>query len=701
MWAEATEFRRHTLDAHSIHNACAVVDVNRDGRLDVVSGAWWYEAPTWQRHFVRGVEMIRGRYDDYAHLPFDVDRDGWTDLISANYRSQSIYWVQHPGDSLGTWKTHVVDRPGSMETGRLADVDGDGQMDLLPNGLKFAAWWEVTYADNQATWIRHDLPREIAGHGVGFGDINGDGRGDVIGPTGWLEAPVDRRRDRWVYHGDFELGPGCSVPILVHDVDGDGDGDLIWGRGHSIGIYWLEQRRDDGVTSWVHHAIDTSWSQPHSILLADIDQDGGLELVAGKRYMGHDGKDPGEYDPFVLYWYQFDSELRTWSRHAIAAGGQAGFGLDPKAVDLDSDGDIDIVSADRNGLNWFENRLGETDDEAAQSIPVYDDHTRVLYYLDRSGEHAVTNPAELAVRRSHIVAGLEAAMGPLPDSSSRVPLDIEIDSVEDAGTYLRQRITFAADSEGRVPAYLLIPKKLSRPAPAMLCLHQTTAAGKGSPAGLDGRPTLHYAHELAERGYVCVVPDYPSFGDYDYEFDHSKTYRSGSMKAIWNNIRAIDVLDTRADVDRQRIGCIGHSLGGHNGLFTAVFDQRIRAVITSCGFTAFHDYYDGDLAGWTSSRYMPRIRERYGNDPDRVPFDFHEVLAAIAPRSIFVNAPQFDKNFALTGVKSVVSEAQKAFAIRSATTQLQVVYPAEGHDFPDRVRAASYVWLDQQFGQRE
>ena len=121
-------FRRHDLNPQAIYSACAALDVNRDGRLDVFSGGFWYEAPHWKKHVVREVEMIRGRYDDYSNLPLDVNGDGWTDIVSANYRSKSIYWVEHPGKSLGTWKKHVIDGPGSMETGRLADVDGDGRL---------------------------------------------------------------------------------------------------------------------------------------------------------------------------------------------------------------------------------------------------------------------------------------------------------------------------------------------------------------------------------------------------------------------------------------------------------------------------------------------------------------------------------------------------------------------------------------------
>src|SRR5690606_23538160 len=202
----------------------------------------------------------------------------------------------------------------------------------------------------------------------------------------------------------------------------------------------------------------------------------------------------------------------------------------------------------------------------------------------------------------------------------------------------------------------MLPKGQEGKRPAMLCLHQTIGIGKDEPAGLGGSTNLHYAKELAARGFVCIVPDYPSFGEYEYDFHgplHTQNYASGTMKAIWNNIRAVDLLQSLPQVDADRIGCIGHSLGGHNSLYTAAFDERLKAVVTSCGFNAFHHYYGGNLAGWTSDRYMPLIREQYKNDPDQVPFDFYEVLAAIAPRAIFVNAPLSDSNFEVTGVKKV------------------------------------------------
>lgn len=699
-------FVPHTVNAESTYSAAAVMDVDRDGHSDIVCGGWWYRAPNWERHTVREVEMIRGRYDDYSALPLDVNGDGLLDLISCNYRSESLYWVEQPADSAGTWIKHVIEKPGPMETGRLVDINADGRLDVLPNGTGFAAWWELDRAgppapDHQPRWLRHELPSEIAGHGIGFGDVNGDGRLDLVGPDGWLEATPDQSNQPWTFRGEFHLDRDASIPILVTDVDADGDADLIWGRGHGTGLYWLEQSRNaDNSRAWVRHPFDTSWSQPHTLLLADCDGDGVNELIAGKRYLGHEGKDLGENDPLAIYRYDFDRQTRTWRRHVVSEGGRIGWDLDPKAVDLDGDGDIDLVAPGRSGLYWLENRPADAllTSKDVGGEPAYEKHTDVMVYRGADGRLLpVQSPEDMGIRRGHILLGMQTAMGPMPDSSRRVPLDIQVCDEVVLDRYTRRRITYAAEAGDRVPAYLLIPKETQRPRPAMLCLHQTTSIGKDEPAGIGGLATLHYAAELADRGYVCIVPDYPSFGEYAFDFrKQGAGYSSGSMKAIWNNIRALDVLETLPEVDRTRIGCIGHSLGGHNSLFTAAFDLRIRAVVTSCGFTGFHEYYGGKLDGWTGDRYMPRIRDVYGCDPDRVPFDFHEVLAAIAPRSIFVSAPLKDANFAVDGVVKVLDEVKKVYVLDGAADRLTVTYPNCEHSFPDDVRNQAYEWLDHQ-----
>jgi hypothetical protein len=365
--ADDIQWRLHTIDAENINSSGAMIDVNRDGKLDIIAGQFWYEAPTWKRHFAREVEVIRGRNDDYSCLPIDLNGDGWTDLVSVNYRSASLYWVEHPGKSLvGPWTKHIIDSPGPSETGILADVDGDGQMDILPNGTKFAAWYSWARERDgdgmKVIWERHELPNELAGHGIGFGDLNGDGRGDIIGAKGWAEAPKNARTGRWIWHDEPKPDADASIPILVHDVDADGDADLIWGRGHNFGLSWQENQAsgerklaESASPTWKHHTIDETWSQAHAIILADINGDGRQDLVAGKRYFGHDGKDPGAKMPMVINWYSFSKKTGKFERHAIHESEKVAFGLDPKAADIDGDGDIDLLCPDRAGLYLLEN----------------------------------------------------------------------------------------------------------------------------------------------------------------------------------------------------------------------------------------------------------------------------------------------------------------------------------------------------------
>jgi dienelactone hydrolase len=333
--------------------------------------------------------------------------------------------------------------------------------------------------------------------------------------------------------------------------------------------------------------------------------------------------------------------------------------------------------------------------QPAGQPPMYKDRHNLLVYLDDSGNsHPVRTVAEWEIRRSHIIDSLQLVMGPLPEPEAS-PLDLQIEATEELPRVRRQRISFRSAGEDRVPAFLLTPRDLppGMKVPGILCLHQTTAIGKEEPAGLGGKPNLHYALELAERGYVTLAPDYPNFGDYKFD-PYAHGFSSATMKAIFNHRRAIDLLQSLPEVDPDRIAVIGHSLGGHNSLFLAAFDPRIKAVVTSCGFTSFAKYKGGNLAGWSHKGYMPRIAEIYGNDPAQMPFDFTELLACLAPRPVFINAPVGDDNFDVSGVRDCVAAALVVYRkIYHAARNLQVIYPSGGHDFPPQAREAAYQFL--------
>jgi hypothetical protein len=331
------------------------------------------------------------------------------------------------------------------------------------------------------------------------------------------------------------------------------------------------------------------------------------------------------------------------------------------------------------------------------AAPHYSEHHDLSYFLPADGTRAAIRTADdWQQRRRHILQGIEAAMGPLSRPVQPVPLDVQVLEEHPGDRFVRRKVAYHTDrADKRVRAWLLLPTGAGvGKRAAVLCLHQTTPAGKDSPVGLADRPSLHYALELTRRGFVTLSPDYPSLGEHDHDFDADE-YASGSMKAICDNMRAIDLLQSLAEVDPERIGCIGHSLGGHNALFTAVFDERIKVVVTCCGFTSFEKYMGGDLRGWSGPRYMPRIASEYELSPARMPFDFTEVIAAIAPRAVFVVAPLGDDNFAVEGVRHVVAAAQPIFALLGQPDGLQVVYPDCGHDFPESERQAAYAFLSE------
>lgn len=320
------------------------------------------------------------------------------------------------------------------------------------------------------------------------------------------------------------------------------------------------------------------------------------------------------------------------------------------------------------------------------------------------GTRQIKTVAEWQQQRSSILERMQEIMGPLPGPEKRSPLEIRVEEEIDCGGHLQRLITYQPELGSRVPAYLLIPKSAlsstATPHPAVLCLHPTNnEIGAKVVLGLGKLPNRAYALELTQRGFVTLAPAYPHLADYAPDLE-KLGYKSGTMKAIWDNIRGLDVLESLSYVKRDGFGAIGHSLGGHNAIFTAVFEPRIRAIVSSCGFDSFLDYYSGDPKfwqpgkGWTQHRYMPRLASYAGRLQD-IPFDFHELIAALAPRHVFVNAPTGDTNFQWQSVDRVVAAAKPVFRIYGAEQRLEVVHPDSGHDFPKAARDKAYRLFEE------
>ena len=333
-------------------------------------------------------------------------------------------------------------------------------------------------------------------------------------------------------------------------------------------------------------------------------------------------------------------------------------------------------------------------------MPTYPDHSNLMVVLDGDGQLLpVESASDWNVRRAHILANVQEVMGPLPGGERRVPLSPEYGDPISESNYVRTHVTFATEPGDRVPAWLLVPAQAPPPGgfPAMICLHQTVRAGKDEPVGIEARPNRSSAKELAERGFVVLAPDYPNFGEYKVD-PYAMGYASASMKGIWNHMRGVDLLASRPEVAADRIGAIGHSLGGHNSIFLALFDERIRAIVSSCGFNSFPYYYEGKIAGWSHAGYMPRLMSKFGADPAKVPFDFPELIGALAPRPFFTNSPLRDANFEVEGVRVCMNSARPVYELLGAGDLLIAEYPDDEHDFPPEVRERSYQFLEHELG---
>ncbi|MGJ5817163.1 FG-GAP repeat domain-containing protein [Paludibaculum fermentans] len=329
----------------------AFADINGDKRLDIMAGEFWYEAPNWTPHRFRTLPFLNNYVDDFSDLVADYDGDGKLDVVSVGWFSKNVSWWKNPGTTAGEWKRQDIETKYNVEFAFLVDADSDGKaLEILPqfgNGTAPLTWYEF----KGGAWQAHVVSPKSYGHGIGAGDVNGDKRTDIVTPKGWFEAPADPRNQPWIYHSDFDLGDTGFLHVL--DVNGDGRADIVTSMAHNYGIFWLEQGSDG---KWVKHLIDDSWSQGHATVLVDLNQDGRLDLLTGKRYMAHNGKDPGEREPLGVYWYENakdDKGEPMFVRHVIDYSTRTGGGMQIAVADINGDGRPDLATGGKSGLFLF------------------------------------------------------------------------------------------------------------------------------------------------------------------------------------------------------------------------------------------------------------------------------------------------------------------------------------------------------------
>jgi hypothetical protein len=334
------------------------LDMTGNGRKDILSGAYWYENPgpnggEWKRHQYREAGTVGEFVADCGEWTVDVNHDGAPDVVTAAWQTNGVWWYENPKKVGAEWKRHFIGNSYDTEGGWMADINGDGQPDLILSHYDHSGISWVDFS-GPTPKMHHVGERADDGHGIGVADIDGDGKADIITTTGWFKQ-IDADNDKWEWHPDFHLGD-TGFPIIGYDVLNNGKMDLIYGQGHSYGLYWLEQTVDaKGDRKWVQHTIDESFSQSHALVMADIDGDGQPELITGKRYRGHNGHDAGSYDPLVVYYYKINRKTGEFTRFPISVNGTGGVGTQIIAEDLDGDGDIDIATAGKTGVHFFEN----------------------------------------------------------------------------------------------------------------------------------------------------------------------------------------------------------------------------------------------------------------------------------------------------------------------------------------------------------
>lgn len=360
------QFEKTHLEEKFYGEGAGFGDFNRDGVNDIVSGPFWYAGPDFKK--------VHRYSDDKAYDPLgysnnftaygeDINADGWQDIVVIGFPGKETLWFKNPKNAEGLWEKHVALSVTDNESPMLVDMNNDGRLDLVCNSDGFFGYATYDPSNPEAEWYFHKIspkgPWQRFTHGIGTGDVNRDGRMDLLEKDGWWENPGTEEGDPvWKKHDVNFSGPG-GAHMYAYDVDGDGDNDVITSlAAHGYGLAWYENQpaADGGITFEQHLILNpraepneygVSFSQLHAIDLADINQDGLLDIVTGKRYWAHGPNgDPEPQNAPVVYWF----ELQRNSDGTVD--------YLPHLIDDDSGVGTQVLAARINGDKWPDVLIG-------------------------------------------------------------------------------------------------------------------------------------------------------------------------------------------------------------------------------------------------------------------------------------------------------------------------------------------------------
>lgn len=378
--AEIT-FKKQVVAPQFFAESISVGDVNKDGKPDLIVGPYWIEGPAFTKKNETRPPLAYDKesYSDaFISAAFDVDGDGLVDSIQMGWPGRPAYWYKNPGKAeagkpAGDWDRFTLHPAVGSES-----PDFRSLLAGQPPVLVFATAKKLGYATPdkskpQAPWTFHGVTPEGEwqrySHGIGAGDVNGDGRPDLLCYNGWWEQPASLAGDPvWKFHAaDFGKG---GAHMYTYDVNGDGLADVITSiDAHKYGLSWFEQVKPAaGATesTWKEHVIlsrepgekvnGIQFSQPHATILADMDGDGLLDIVTGKRHWAHGSKgDPEPTAPAVLYWFRLvrDPATKAVSYEPHLIDEDSGIGTQFVVTDLNGDGFPDIAVGNKRGVFTF------------------------------------------------------------------------------------------------------------------------------------------------------------------------------------------------------------------------------------------------------------------------------------------------------------------------------------------------------------